>query len=65
MLATSVEVGHEPDCNGLVDAADPDCAAPYDWSEAAACADRRDNDGDGLFDATDPGCSGPADDDER
>jgi hypothetical protein len=52
--------GIDNDGDGLVDGADPGCAAPGDESEhgANACDDRLDNDGDGLRDFPDDlGCT--------
>jgi hypothetical protein len=60
--------GTDNDDDGLIDLADPACAAGRD-NEApdpvvAECADGIDNDGDKSIDLGDPGCSGEDDDDE-
>ncbi len=55
------------DGDGLVDRADPACAAGNDREDEdppAQCADGLDNDADTLVDGDDPGCEGPGDNDE-
>jgi hypothetical protein len=49
--------GLDNDCDGLTDAADPDCQVPVEQ----ACFDGIDNDADGLIDCADPDCNGVAD----
>lgn len=52
--------GIDNDGNGLIDAEDPSCYAPWmnegEIFADAPCADGIDNDGDGLIDAQDPDC---------
>lgn len=52
--------GIDNDGNGLIDAEDPSCYAPWmeegETFQDAECADGEDNDGDGLIDAQDPKC---------
>lgn len=52
--------GIDNDGNGLIDAEDPSCYAPWmtegETFADAPCADGIDNDGDGLIDALDPDC---------
>jgi len=50
--------GLDNDCDGLTDAADPDCQAP---PVEQACFDGLDNDHDGLVDCADPDCAGAVD----
>ncbi len=53
--------GVDNDCDGLIDAADPDCGpvcVPNEPVEAS-CSDGVDNDCDGLTDGADPDCSPP------
>jgi len=54
--------GVDNDCDGLTDAADPDCqvCVPTEPTEVS-CLDGLDNDCDGLTDANDPDCQGPVD----
>ncbi|MGH0034033.1 MAG: hypothetical protein ACQGVK_03310 [Myxococcota bacterium] len=63
-LLQACENGQDDDEDGLVDLADPGCAAAGDASEhgTAACDNGADDDGDGATDAVeDPDCRGPAD----
>ncbi|MFQ5670059.1 MAG: S8 family serine peptidase [Acidobacteriota bacterium] len=47
------------DCDGLIDAADPDCATcTVTENPEVSCNDGIDNDCDGLIDAADPDCAG-------
>lgn len=59
-LTTTCNDGIDNDGNGLIDAEDPSCFAPYmnegELFPDAGCADGVDNDGDGLIDALDPKC---------
>ena len=48
--------GVDNDCDGLIDAADPDCFKKE--GKGKTCSDGIDNDGDQLIDCADPGCSG-------
>ncbi|MCH8028832.1 MAG: hypothetical protein IH874_02740 [Candidatus Dadabacteria bacterium] len=48
--------GADEDGDGLIDCADPDCAADPACVETD-CADGADNDGDGLTDCADPDCA--------
>jgi hypothetical protein len=50
--------GVDDDIDGLVDCADPDCAA--DCDERARCDDGIDDDQDALVDCSDPDCDGTA-----
>jgi hypothetical protein len=58
--------GLDDDGDGLVDAADPECAAGAAWEGGAAgvcfqiarCANGIDDDSDGVIDAADPDCEG-------
>jgi hypothetical protein len=55
--------GIDDDADGLVDLADPGCAAPSDLSEHHPdrhCDDGVDNDADGFVDLADPGCVSPS-----
>jgi len=53
--------GVDNDCDGMTDAADPDCSSGGCTATAAVetgslCRDRMDNDCDGMIDAADSGC---------
>jgi hypothetical protein len=58
-LETDCQGGGDDDGDGLVDCADPDCAAVPPCVPAAAevCDDGADNDGDGAFDCADADCA--------
>lgn len=53
--------GLDNDCDGLIDANDPDCQSVCTPTEdpEVSCADGLDNDCDGLIDGNDPDCQGP------
>lgn len=59
-LTYSCNDGIDNDGNGLIDADDPSCYAPWmmegETFQDAECADGEDNDGDGRIDAQDPNC---------
>jgi hypothetical protein len=49
--------GLDNDCDGLVDADDPDCQCTQTEDPEVSCADGEDNDCDGLVDTADPDCA--------
>jgi hypothetical protein len=64
---TSCSDGNDNDCDGLIDAEDPDCEPSCVLGDEI-CEDGCDNDGDGFIDADDSDCAGlciPTSDRER